>query len=262
VRAIVASILRRAGYNVLEAQNGGEALLICEEYTGRIHLLLTNVIMPRMSGMALAERVARARPEVRVLYTSSQTQDVVEHGTADGAIAFLPKPITPDTLLVKTREILDAELPRRRSGRAPSAGARSLRPAGSRRQHIMHVDDEEPILQLAKRILERLGHRVSGFTEPLAALEAFQAQPSEYDAVIVDVTMPVMNGFELVRELRHTRRDVPIVVLSGYFRPEHIAEAESLGLRALLAKPDTVENLARVLQEEMQRSRSTGGQAP
>jgi CheY-like chemotaxis protein len=112
------------------------------------------------------------------------------------------------------------------------------------------------MVQLTKRILERLGYRVSGFREPLAALQVFRARPSEFDAIIVNVTMPVMNGFELVRELRLARTDVPIVVLSDYFRPEDVVEAESLGLRALLAKPETVKELGRVLHDEIQRVRS------
>jgi two-component system cell cycle sensor histidine kinase/response regulator CckA len=109
VRRVAHAILRKFGYHVIEARNAGEALLSCERHPRTIHLLLTDVVMPQMSGRELAERLIPLRPEMKVLYMSGYTDNaIVHHGILDSGIAYLQKPILPDALARRVREVLDA----------------------------------------------------------------------------------------------------------------------------------------------------------
>jgi len=103
-------ILGAAGYTVLTAANGGEALLVCERHPERIHLVLTDVVMPGMGGREFAERLAKLRPGIKVLYMSGYTDDaIVHHGTLDPGTRFIGKPFNAADLTRKVREVLDEE---------------------------------------------------------------------------------------------------------------------------------------------------------
>ncbi len=108
MRAVAYGILRRNGYQVVEARNAGEALLLCEKHPGTIHLLLSDVVMPQMSGPDWRKGLSRSGPQMKVLCMSGYTDDaVLRHGLVDSGIAFLQKPFTPETLARKVREVLD-----------------------------------------------------------------------------------------------------------------------------------------------------------
>jgi two-component system, cell cycle sensor histidine kinase and response regulator CckA len=111
VRAITRHVLQTCGYTILEAAHGAEAIKICEQNPGPIHLLVSDVVMPGMGGRQLAETLLSLRPEMKVLFLSGYTDDaVVRHGVLEAGTNFLQKPFTPASLAEKVREVLD--LPR------------------------------------------------------------------------------------------------------------------------------------------------------
>ena len=96
------------GYNVLEASNGGEALTIFEEQKEPVHLILTDVVMPKMGGKELSDRIKAVRPEIKVLFTSGFTSDAIVHqGILDSGVVLLQKPFSPSRLAQRVREVLD-----------------------------------------------------------------------------------------------------------------------------------------------------------
>jgi two-component system cell cycle sensor histidine kinase/response regulator CckA len=111
VRTLACNVLRRHGYQVLEALSGGDALLQSEQHAHPIQLLLTDVVMPKMSGPQLAARIRTSRDNIRVLFMSGYTDDATgQHGLSDRDVDFLPKPFTPEQMVKKVREVLDADL--------------------------------------------------------------------------------------------------------------------------------------------------------
>jgi two-component system, cell cycle sensor histidine kinase and response regulator CckA len=117
VRRLVREGLRSLGYWVLEARDGREALSMAARHTGPVHLLLTDVVMPEMSGPVLAHQLSLARPQTRVLFMSGYNDDAtIRHGMAPGAGLILQKPFSLQTLGARVRAVLDgcdADIPTR-----------------------------------------------------------------------------------------------------------------------------------------------------
>jgi CheY-like chemotaxis protein len=112
VRSIMARTLRDSGYGVLEAANGREALELVTDQRGRVSLLVADVVMPDMGGREMASQLAQRWPDVPVLFTSGYTGlDVVSRGLLEDGREFMQKPLDPEALIRKVRELLDARSP-------------------------------------------------------------------------------------------------------------------------------------------------------
>ncbi len=126
---------------------------------------------------------------------------------------------------------------------AAAETARDEPPVRGRGKHVLYVDDDEAIVFLMKRLLERQGFRVSGYTDPREALTAARAGPGGFDLVVTDYNMPGLSGLELAEALRDLRPDLPVVLASGYITDDLRARAPAAGIRELIYKPNTVDDL-------------------
>jgi len=108
---------------------------------------------------------------------------------------------------------------------------------------ILYLDDEEPLVFIVKRMLERLGHQVAGFTSADAALAEFGTAPASFHLVLSDMSMPGMNGIDFASAVLKLRPDTLMVIASGYMDPKDIERARVAGVRKVIRKPNTLEEM-------------------
>jgi DNA-binding response OmpR family regulator len=107
VRSFTMAALKQYGYHVIEASDGDEAIAVARQYSGEIHLLLTDVVLPGMNGKELSGKLRALRPNLKVLFISGYTADVIAHrGVLDRGVAFLHKPFSPGELATRIRDVL------------------------------------------------------------------------------------------------------------------------------------------------------------
>jgi CheY-like chemotaxis protein len=131
------------------------------------------------------------------------------------------------------------------------AEGRTVETVSMGNERILLVDDEEPLAQLGKQALERLGYDVTALTNPIAALEAFRKSPERYDLVVTDRTMPVLSGFHLAAELKRIRPAIPIILCTGFVQAADEQQAASTGISRIILKPLEIGELARAIRQSL-----------
>jgi PAS domain S-box-containing protein len=227
VRNYAAAVLHAYGYHVTTAENGGEALLIGERDGERIDLLLTDVVMPNVSGRELATRLEKMQPGIKVLFMSGYTDNVIaHHGVLEEGAEFLQKPFSPEQLAGKVRAVLG---PPKRLAR------------------ILVADEEAGVRGFLRKVLERGGYEVMEAVDGKPPLD--EARAAQVDLVIADLILPEQEGIEFIRALRREMPGIGIIAISGRFQGPYLTMAGNLGADAMLAKPVGAELLlARVAQ--------------
>jgi PAS domain S-box-containing protein len=212
LRRLAASVLRGQGYRVLEAGSGAEALSLYESCGQTFDLLLSDMVMPGMSGPELAREFSRRSPRAKVLLMSGYSQEPLGVGS-DGAVnAYLPKPFSPQALVAKVRDCLVPE---------PTA--------------ILLVDDDDAVRGLLKSVLKQAGYTVLEASNGHQAMSVIERERIEL--LITDLVMPEQEGLELLRGVRCIRPGLKIVAISGARGGQFLGMARLLGADATLPKP-------------------------
>jgi DNA-binding response OmpR family regulator len=231
VRKYAAAALKEYGYRVIPAANAGEALLLCQRE--RVDLVLTDVVMPNVSGRELADRLETLQPGIKVLFMSGYTDNViVHHGVLEGGAKFIQKPFSPEELAGKVRAVL--------SPPAPAA-------------RILVADDEAGVRGFLRKVLEEGGYEVIEAADGKQALQ--QARAGHVDLVITDLVMPGQEGLETIRALRREVPGVGIIAISGAFGGQFLKVAQMMGAAAVLNKPVSAELLLARVAEVLQQRR-------
>lgn len=221
IRKLAQMILKSHGYNVVAAENGGEALLFSERHAGPIHLMLTDVLMPGMTGQELADRLRPLRPEMKVAFMSGYIGNgIVQPGTLEAGAGFLAKPFSPEALATKVREVL---------GPPRSAGK------------VLVVDAEVEIRSFLLMVLGSVGYDVVAADDGEQALK--NLNDDRVDLILVDLGKSGPHELEKIRLLQKRHADLKVIAMSGTLGEEFLRVAEQLGAQATLVKPIRADQL-------------------
>jgi CheY-like chemotaxis protein len=116
-------------------------------------------------------------------------------------------------------------------------------------EHILLVDDEKPVAQIEKQMLNRLGYKVTMHTNSQEALECFRANPEAFDLLLTDVTMPGITGDRLAQEVLTIRPDIPVLLCTGFSENIDKRKAEQIGIKGFLMKPVGKSDMARTVRQ-------------
>ena len=116
---------------------------------------------------------------------------------------------------------------------------------------ILYLDDEEPLVFIVKRMLERLGHQVAGFSNADAALAAFGAEPHTFHLVLTDMSMPGMSGLDFATAVFGLKPDARVVIASGYMDPKDEDRAKALGVHDCIRKPNTLDEMRDMIAAQL-----------
>jgi hypothetical protein len=214
IRELAAEVLREHGYGVVDAASGEEAIRSCEQ-SSKFDLLLTDVVMSRMDGHELANRLVASHPTLKVLYMSGYSErGVVQQGLLDPDRNFLPKPFLPQELLSKVGEVLAV----------PGNGAK-----------ILIVDDDAQVRRFLAKLLEIEGYEVLEAGNGKEA-QAF-CRKTPIDLMITDLVMPEQEGLETIQVIRKHWPNVPVIAISGAFGGRFLEVAKKMGADAAFRKP-------------------------
>ena len=226
VRAYTTEALRELGYRVIEAPDGPAALGILERQSD-VRLLFTDVGLPGgMNGRDLADAARRLRPNLPILFTTGYARNAIVHGgRLDPDVQLIGKPFTFQALAAKVREILDTVITPR----------------------ILVVEDEALIRMILVSTLQDMGYATAEAGNATEAMATLAPQVERFDAIILDMGLPDRPGDALVADIRAMRRDLPIVVASGYDKASIQKLFGQDPHLAVISKPYLADDLRQVL---------------
>ncbi len=230
VRQLATRVLESRGYRVHQATDGVAALDIMKEKGHEIDLLITDVIMPKMSGKELYDRISETYPNLDVLYMSGYTENVIaHHGILDEGINFIEKPFRPKNFLRKVRSILNKKVqPGASETPANRIGAKST---------ILVIDDETSIRDTVNIFLENANFNTLIAGTGVEAMRYLKKMRRAIHLVIVDDTLPDRLGHEMLDDIRKYSPDAAIILMSGSSADDFSELLRGIARASFLPKP-------------------------